>query len=266
MFRNRVRPPSPPLDEITAERLLRGAPIEDLPDAFRPLGQLLADANAPASADELRGSAAAAAAFIAAHHAANAPRRRMRTMTASVLTALTLAATTGTAVAATQGSLPEPVQQVAHEALGAVGISVPGIAHKDDGTDGGVEPASVNRGANGTTATTAPATTPTQTGARVIPATPGDGTTSSDPATGSENAGGTGNGNGTPQGGDGVAGENPNAGAGNNSGNGNPNPGEGNNGGGNGGGAVETPSNNLPPQSNGKGNGPPQVPPGQAKE
>ena len=138
MFRHRVRPPSPLLDEITAERLLRGDPIEDLPDAFRPLGQLLADANAPARTGELRGSAAAAAAFVAAHHAANAPRRRMRTMTASVLIALTLAATSGTAVAATQGSLPEPVQQVAHEALGAVGISVPGIAHEDDaGTDGG---------------------------------------------------------------------------------------------------------------------------------
>src|SRR4051794_9207724 len=159
MFRHGVRPPSPSLDELTAERLLCGAPIEDLPDAFRPLGQLLADANAPASAEELRGSAAAAAAFVAAHHAANAPRRRMRTLTASVLTALTLAASAGTAVAATQGSLPEPVQQVAHEALGAVGISVPGIAHKDDTrTGGGVEPASVNGGTTG--ATTAPATAP----------------------------------------------------------------------------------------------------------
>ena len=78
-------------------------------------------------------------------------------MTVSVLTALTLTATAGTAVAAAQGSLPEPVQQVAHEALGAVGISVPGIARNDDtGTDGGGEPASVDSGTNGTTATTAP--------------------------------------------------------------------------------------------------------------
>src|SRR4051794_30186603 len=196
MFRHGVRPPSPSLDELTAERLLCGAPIEDLPDAFRPLGQLLADASAPARADELRGSAAAAAAFVAAHHAANAPRRRMRTMTASVLTALTLAATTGTAVAATQGSLPEPVQQVAHEALGAVGISVPGIAHHDDtGTDDGVEPASVNRGASGATATTAPATTPKETGGEVVPPTSGEGTTGSAPASGPENAAGNGNGN-----------------------------------------------------------------------
>src|SRR6478735_2537724 len=119
MFRHRVRPPSPQLDEITVERLLRGAPIEELPDAFQPLHQLLADANAPASADERRGSAAAAAAFVVAHDAANAPRRRMHAMTASVLTALTLAATAGTAVAATHGSSPEPVQQVAHAALGA---------------------------------------------------------------------------------------------------------------------------------------------------
>jgi len=259
MFRHRVRPPSPPLDEITAERLLRGAPIDDLPDAFRPLGQLLADVNGPATAEELRGSAAAAAAFVAAHHAANAPRRRMRTMTASVLAVLTLAATTGTAVAATQGSLPMPVQQIAHDALGVVGISVPGTEHTDTRNDGRDGPTSVNSGTNGTAATTPPASTPKSTGAGVVPATPAAGATTSDPVTGSENAGG--NGNGTPQGGQGVAGENPNAGPGNSSGNGNPDPGQGSTGGD----PVDAPSNHLPPQSNGNGNGPPQVPPGQAK-
>ena len=125
-------------------------------------------------------------------------------------------------------------------------------------------------GTNGLTATPAPAATPKQTGAGVVPATSGDGTTSSEPATGSEDAGGTGNTNdGTPQGGDGVAGENPNRRARATTlarQRQQRRPGEGNNSGGTGGGAVETPSNNLPPQSNGKGNGPPEVPPGQAKK
>src|SRR4051794_24796880 len=128
MFRNRVRPPSmPPLDDLTAERLLRGAPVEDLPDAYRPLGRLLADATGPANPDELAGSTAAAAAFITAHHRANSPRRRRRSLAASCVSVVILAASTGTAFAATQGALPQPMQQVAHDTLGAVGISVPGI-------------------------------------------------------------------------------------------------------------------------------------------
>ena len=90
--------------------------------------------------------------------------------------------------------------------------------------------------------------------------------TAGEPATG-DDGNRSSDGNETPQG---VAGENPNAGPGNNSGNGNPNPGEGNQGNPGGGqtGAEtpEPPANNLPAQSNGKGNGPPQVPPGQAKK
>ncbi len=203
----------------------------------------------------------------------------MRTMTASVLTALTLAATTGTAVAASQGSLPEPMQQVAHDALGVVGVSVPGIERNDDTKhDDGVEPASVT---NDTSGSTTSAGTPTTPSSEPSASTSGEGvapaasdTTSSDAVTGPENAGG----NSTPQGGEGVAGQNPNVGPGNNSGNGNPDPGESNNGNGNGNGerertaggdggtTVDTPANNLPSQSNGKGNGPPAVPPGQAKK
>ena len=259
MFRNRVRPPTPPLDEVIAERLLRGDPIDDLPDAFRPLGRLLGHATAPATAGELEGSAAAAAAFVAGHHASTARRRRTWSMAASVLTALTVAASTGTAVAATQGALPEPIQQVAHEALGVVGISVPSIEQRSDdngrANDSVSTPAS-NAGVGGSrvvTSTTAPS--PLTGTPAAVPAT-----TETDPQT-SEHADGNGNayaGEGNSGNGNAYAGEG-------NAGNGNAYAGGGNSG--NGGVPPTTvPDTNLPPQSNGNGNGPPQVPPGQGKK
>src|SRR6516225_1666194 len=104
MFRNGPRPPTPTLDEVTAERLLRSAPVDDVPMAYRSLGQLLADAAGPARREELEGSAAAAAAFVAAHHVANAPRPKTRSMAVSVLTVFAVAASTGTAVAAAHGA------------------------------------------------------------------------------------------------------------------------------------------------------------------
>jgi hypothetical protein len=134
MFRNRIRPSTPHVDNSTAEHLLRAAPVGDLPDPYRPLARLLADASGPATPEEYEGSAAAAAAFVAAHHAVNTPRRRQRSMAASVFVAISLAAMTGTAVAATQGALPDPAQQAAHEALKVVGISVPGIGQRNEQT------------------------------------------------------------------------------------------------------------------------------------
>jgi hypothetical protein len=281
MFRNRVRPPTPPLDEVTAERLLRGEPIEDLPDAYRPLGLLLADATGPATEEELAGSVGAAAEFVAAHDAATAPRRRTRSMAGSVLLAFALAASTGTAVAATQGALPEPIQQVAHEALGAVGIDVPGTTKADDGGggDGSVDTTpAVGVDSHGTPSTTppaavgaasVPATTPNEAtpGAATNPATteehqPGAGGDNPDTGQGTANPGGGNPGGGNPGGG------NPGGG---NAGNPDPNDqgnqgNQGNGNQGNQGNHPVDPGTNLPPQSNGNGNGPPQVPPGQAKK
>jgi hypothetical protein len=134
MFRHRARPPLPPLDEATVDRLLDGAPIAELPEAYQPLGQLLADARSPALEQELDGSAAAAATFVAVR-AAETPRRRVWSMGALALLALTVAASTGTAVAASRGALPQPVQAVAHDTLGAVGISVPGSDVQEDDDD-----------------------------------------------------------------------------------------------------------------------------------
>ena len=78
MFRYRVQPPTPLLDEAMAERLLARAPLDDLPDAHRPLGDLLAAASGPALPHELEGSTAAAAAFVAARAAAHPPPGRAR--------------------------------------------------------------------------------------------------------------------------------------------------------------------------------------------
>ena len=133
MFRYRVQPPVPPLDEATAERLLAGAPLDDVPDAYRPLADLVAAASGPPLPHELEGSTAAAAEFVAAHAAAHPPRKQRRVGVAAAVATFVLVASTGTAVAATRGALPRPVQAVAHDALGAVGISVPGT---DDGSAG----------------------------------------------------------------------------------------------------------------------------------
>jgi hypothetical protein len=135
MFRRPGSCPDPPLDAATLERLLSGGAIDDLPDAYRALGCSLAAAAAPACADELAGEAAAeaAAAFVAAREVdpLRARRRRGRTrgntLVVSTLGVLFVVGASGSVVAATRGNLPEPVQEVAHQTLGAVGITVPGI-------------------------------------------------------------------------------------------------------------------------------------------
>jgi hypothetical protein len=127
MFRISGRRPPVTLDDATIERLLDGGAIDDLPDALRPLGEVLAAATSAPSPQELEGSTAAAASFVTARAAAGHTPRRTRSIGVSVFTVLVLAASTGTAVAATRGSLPDPMQQVAHDALGVVGIAVPSI-------------------------------------------------------------------------------------------------------------------------------------------
>ena len=258
MFRHRVRPPTPPLDEVTAERLLGGAPLDDLPEAFRPLGQLLAAASGRPTDHDLDGSAAAAAAFVTAHDAARPRRRRRMSMAGAVFATAALALSTGTAVAATQGALPEPIQQVAHETLKVVGISVPGITDKTD---------DVSSHDDSSTHGAPVATTLGGTGVGTSTGLPSSGGTPAGPTNGAVagttgSAGGEvatepdpGNGNGA---GEGKAG-NGNGSSNNGNGNGNGN-------GGASGGTTDETTSNLPPQSNGKGNGPPQVPPGQAKK
>jgi hypothetical protein len=139
MFRHRTRPDFPPLDEATAERMLDGEPVDDASDSHLRVLEILGILSRPGSPDELQGAAAAAAAFVTAHDAATQPPRRTRPAVVLAVTTTLLALSTGTAFAATEGALPEPVQAVAHEALGVVGISVPGITaqHPDPATTGG---------------------------------------------------------------------------------------------------------------------------------
>ena len=127
MFRISGRRPPVTLDDVAIERLLDGGAIDHLPDALRPLGEVLAAATGAPSPQELEGSTAVAASFVTARAAAGHTPRRTRSIGVSVFTVLVLAASTGTAVAATRGSLPDPMQQVAHDALGVVGIAVPSI-------------------------------------------------------------------------------------------------------------------------------------------
>ncbi len=126
--------PTTTFDLTASEHLLDRGPFDGLPDAERRLGELLAAAARAATPEELEGATAAAAAFLTGRAAVGHGLRRTRTVAASVFTALVLAVSTGTAVAAKRGTLPDPMQQVAHEALAVVGIPVPSI------TDGKVSP------------------------------------------------------------------------------------------------------------------------------
>ncbi|HEY3672910.1 MAG TPA: hypothetical protein VGN51_18365, partial [Acidimicrobiia bacterium] len=140
MFRHRTRPDFPPLDEATAERMLDGEPVDAASDSHLRVLELLGILSRPAAPEELEGAAAAAATFVTAHDAATRPVRRTRPVVVLAVTTTLLALSAGTAVAATEGVLPEPVQAVAHDALGVVGISVPGITtqHPASVTVGGV--------------------------------------------------------------------------------------------------------------------------------
>jgi hypothetical protein len=131
MFRHRTRRSVPALDDVTAERLLSGAPVDDLPHEYRALAELLAAARGRATTDELEGAAAATAAFASIHAAANRPVRHARTLVLASVVSVLVALSAGTAVAANEGVLPEPAQAAAHDVLGVVGISVPGIGNHD---------------------------------------------------------------------------------------------------------------------------------------
>ena len=157
MFRISGRRPPTTLDGVTIERLLDGGAIDDLPDALRPLGEVLAAASGVPRPGELEGATAAAASFITARAAASNVARRSRSIGASVFSVLVLAASTGTAVAATQGSLPAPMQQVAHETLGVVGISVPSINDGNRSHDHGAPVVAADGSSVSPKSTTSPA-------------------------------------------------------------------------------------------------------------
>ncbi|WP_207229916.1 hypothetical protein [Krasilnikovia cinnamomea] len=119
------------LDE--ADRLVAG----DQPGpGHEGLGQLLAAARAPASPRELAGERAAVAGFVAARQRAvpiDVPKgtRRVRVPVSVRAVAMKVAAgfavlaATGTAAAATTGTLPDGAQQRAHRLFSALGVPAP---------------------------------------------------------------------------------------------------------------------------------------------
>jgi len=122
-----------PLDEVAAERLLRGQlPSVGASSDEQALAKLLAAASAPPSVHELSGEPRAVAAYIATRPASTGPRharhvlRRRRPVINSrvshgVAAAAALGALTvgGVAAAAYTGSLPGSMQRLAHDHLGA---------------------------------------------------------------------------------------------------------------------------------------------------
>lgn len=122
-----------PLDEVAAERLLRGQhPSVGASSDEQALAKLLAVASAPPSVHELSGEPRAVAAYIATRPASTGPRharhvlRRRRPVINSrvshgVAAAAALGALTvgGVAAAAYTGSLPGSMQRLAHDHLGA---------------------------------------------------------------------------------------------------------------------------------------------------
>ncbi len=134
MTRRRQQPDlTSSLDEVAAERLLRGQrPSVGASSDEQALAKLLAVASAPPSAYELSGEARAVAAFNATRPATTGPRharhvaRRHRFVLNSrvshgVAAAAALGALTvgGVTAAAYSGSLPDSMQRLAHDHLGA---------------------------------------------------------------------------------------------------------------------------------------------------
>ena len=124
---------TPSLDEVAAERLLRGfRPTVGASSDEQAVAKLLAAASAPPSASELSGEARAVAAYTATRPATTGPRharhalRRPRLVlsprvghgvaAAAALGALTVG---GMAAAAYTGSLPGSIQRLAHDHIGA---------------------------------------------------------------------------------------------------------------------------------------------------
>jgi hypothetical protein len=120
------RPDPLTLDEVTAARLLSGQlDPADAPPRFAGVARVLGAAAAPGRPDELVGQDQALAAYRGARRVARRPRRRPRGLRLATLVSAGLVLLGGVAGAVSTGALPDGAQSVAHDALGAVGVSVP---------------------------------------------------------------------------------------------------------------------------------------------
>ncbi len=135
------------LDEATAERLVTGqVGPDDAPPAYAGVARVLAAAVGPEQAREVQGESAAIAMFAAQHRAlVPDPRARgRRRMLPQILTTKAAAAALtgaivfggGVTAAAAAGHLPDAAQNVAHDSLAHVGISIPAGADAPPDTKG----------------------------------------------------------------------------------------------------------------------------------
>ena len=261
------------LDDALVGRLLAGLAPDDTPDVCVPVAVVLHGLHAPATAAELEGEAAALAAFRVARDTdrtrtpvvpisvgtpARSPRRRGRTLVAALATAGVLLVGS-TAWAASNGKLPAPIQDLAHDALDVVGVLVPssGAASGADQGPG----AGTTDGSNGSSGSTDGSSSGTKTSGKAGTTATTNGSATTTPATdGTTNGNGVGNG-----------GSNPNAGGANSNAGGNGNSNAGGNGnsntGGNGVGNGGTPpgQGGTPPGQGGTPPGQTKTPPGQTK-
>lgn len=120
------RPDPLELDDMTAARLLSGRlDPADAPPAYAGVAQLTAAVAAPGRSDELAGEDAAVAAFRAVRPPADSKPVRSRSLRLAALVGAAVLLLGGVAGAASTGALPDGAQAVAHDTLGAVGVSVP---------------------------------------------------------------------------------------------------------------------------------------------
>ncbi len=123
------RPDSLELDDMTAARLLSGRlDPADAPPSYAAVAQVTAAAAAPGRPDELAGEDAAVAAFRAVQRPGDSKPVRSRSLRLAALVGAAVLLLGGVAGAASTGALPDGAQAVAHDTLGAVGVSVPAPA------------------------------------------------------------------------------------------------------------------------------------------
>jgi hypothetical protein len=127
------RRPAPELDDSLLDTLLSGDPLPpDAPGQARTMADMLASVADPASPGALAGETAARAAFVRAnspaslspvsHPPARPGHAWLPTSLAARIAAAVIAATVGlggAAAAAYGGVLPGPIQDLAHQAIGA---------------------------------------------------------------------------------------------------------------------------------------------------
>jgi hypothetical protein len=136
-------PESPLVDDDTAERLLRGFPVDDAPLPLQRVAEVLSALRdrsvAPDPTREQQGVAAFLAGLDEEHTEPIpiAPRRRARTRRMQLAAAAAVASLTLLGGIAVAGALPGAAQGIARDMLDKVGISVPGPsdaagAHSDE--------------------------------------------------------------------------------------------------------------------------------------